>query len=141
MTPDHGLAALADEHRHELAHARQLKRAVTLGPEQRMAAASAYVGTFFSETVEHFRREEEELFPLYVRHAGTTPLLERILREHMQLQGLVRALRTEAAAGDVPPETLLDLGDLLDEHVRLEEDELFEEIRRVVPAEELEALG
>jgi hypothetical protein len=35
--------------------------------------ASAYVDAFFAETVEHFRREEEILFPLYVRHAGSTP--------------------------------------------------------------------
>jgi iron-sulfur cluster repair protein YtfE (RIC family) len=100
--------------------------------------ASAYLDVFFTATVEHFRREEEILFPLYVRHAGSTPVLERILREHMELHGLVRALRAGAAAGEITPEALRTLGDLLHEHVRLEERELFEQIERIVPTAELE---
>ncbi|HEY8629102.1 MAG TPA: hemerythrin domain-containing protein, partial [Gaiellaceae bacterium] len=73
-------------------------------------------------------------------HAGSTPVLERILREHMELHGLVRALRAEAAAGNIAPETLRTLGDLLHNHVRVEERELFEEIERIVPAAELEGV-
>ena len=102
--------------------------------------ASAYIDAFFTETVGHFRHEEEILFPLYLRHAGSTPVLERILREHMELHGLVRALRAAAAAGDIAPEALRRLGDLLHDHVRLEERELFAEIERIVPAAELEGL-
>ena len=102
--------------------------------------ASAYVDAFFTETVEHFRREEEILFPLYVRHAGSTAVLERILREHMELHGLVRALRAAAAAGDIAPEALGTLGELLHDHVRVEERELFEEIERSVPAAEPEGV-
>jgi len=117
-----------------------LLRAADAGPERRLAVASAYVDAFFAETVEHFRREEEILFPLYVRHAGSTPMLERILREHMELHGLVAALRADAAAGDIPPEALRSLGDLLHDHVRVEERELFAEIERIVPAAELEGL-
>ena len=134
------LVRLSREHHHELAHARRLLRAADAGPEERLAAASAYVDAFFAETVEHFRREEEILFPVYVRHAGATPTLERILREHMQLHGLVRALRAAAAAGEIRPEALRTLGELLHEHVRVEERELFEEIERIVPAAELERL-
>jgi len=132
------LVSLSEEHQQELAHARRLLRAAGAGSEERLAVASAYVDAFFMETVEHFRREEEILFPLYVRHAGSTPLLERILREHMELHGLVRALRAEAVAGDIPPEALRTLGGLLRDHVRVEERELFEEIERIVPAAELE---
>jgi iron-sulfur cluster repair protein YtfE (RIC family) len=134
------LVLLSQEHHHELAHARRLLGAADAGPEQRLAVASAYVEAFFAETVEHFRREEEILFPLYVRHAGSTPMLERILREHMQLHGLVHALRAEAAAGDIPPDALRRLGELLHDHVHVEERELFEEIERLVPAAELEEL-
>ena len=134
------LVPLSEEHRHELAHARRLLGAAGAGPEERLAVASAYVDAFFTETVEHFRREEEILFPLYVRHAGSTAVLERILREHMQLHGLVRALRAEAAAGDIPPEALRTLGNLLHDHVRVEERELFEEIERSVPAAEPEGV-
>jgi len=115
-------------------------RAADAEPEQRLAAAGAYIDAFFAETVEHFRREEEVLFPLYLRHAGSTPTLERILRDHMQLHGLVRTLRAAAAAGDIRPEALRTLGDLLYDHVRIEERELFGEIERIVPAAELEGV-
>jgi iron-sulfur cluster repair protein YtfE (RIC family) len=134
------LVPLSEQHRHELAHARRLRRAADAGPEQRLAAASAYLDAFFTETVAHFRSEEEILFPLYLLHAGSSPLLERILREHMQMHGLARALRADATAGDIPPETLKTLGDLLHDHVRLEERELFAEIERIVPAAELEGV-
>ena len=134
------LVSLSEDHHHELAHARRLLLAAGAGPEERLTVASAYVDAFFTETVEHFRREEEILFPLYVRHAGSTPVLERILREHMQLHGLVRALRAQAAAGDIPPEALKTLGQLLHDHVRVEERQLFEEIERIVPPAELEGM-
>ena len=135
------LAGFSEVHQHELVQARRLVRAADRAPEERLAAASAYVQTFFAQTVEHFRREEEELFPLYALHAGSTPTLERVLAEHMQLQGLVRALRTHLAAGEAPPDELRTLGRLLSEHVRIEERELFAEIARVVPAAELERLA
>jgi len=134
------LAPFSEEHHHELVQARRLLRAADAGADARLAAARAYVDVFFRDTVEHFRREEEELFPLYARHAGRTGLLERILAEHMQLHGLARTLRTRVAAGDVPAEDLRGLGSLLREHVRVEERGLFEEIQRVVPAQELDAL-
>ena len=132
------LVPLSDDHHQELVQARRLVRAAEGAPEERLAAGAAYVETFFTETVEHFRREEESVFPLYAAHAGANdPLLRRTLEEHMQLHGLVRALRSEVAAGEVTAETLAALGSLLQAHVRFEERELFEEIQRVVPEAEL----
>lgn len=134
------LVVLSEDHHHELVQARRLLAAANAGPEERLLVASAYVELFFTETVEHFRREEETVFPLYARQpAANAALLERILREHMELHGLARALRSEAAAGDVSGETLAELGSLLRAHVRLEERELFEDLQRVVPAAELDA--
>jgi len=136
-----GLAELSREHHHELSLARGLQRAAETPAEERLAFATEYVRQFFGPTVEHFRREEEVVFPLYARHAGATPLVERILREHMELNGLARELRAQVAAGEVEPATLEVLGLLLHDHVRLEERELFEEIQRVVPGAELDALA
>lgn len=135
------LVALSEDHHHELVQARRLMAASTEPPDARLHAASAYVEVFFGETVEHFRREEETVFPLYARQpAANAALLERVLREHMELHGLARALRAEAAAGDVSAETLGQLGALLRSHVRLEERELFEDVQRVVPPGELDRL-
>ena len=119
------LIGLSHDHHHELVQARRLRAAAEAGPKERLAVAAAYVDLFFTETVAHFRAEEERLFPAYVQAAGETPLLRRILQEHMQLHGLARALRTHVAAGDVPGGELLALGGLLHDHVRVEERELF----------------
>ncbi len=135
------LAALSEDHHHELVQARRLVAAAGGAPDERRRVAGAYVDAFFSETVEHFRREEETVFPLYARRPDAdTALLERVLREHMELHGLVRTLRAELVGGDVSPETLSALGTLLRTHVRLEERELLEDVQRVVPAAELDRL-
>jgi hemerythrin-like domain-containing protein len=136
------LVPLSDDHHHELVQARRLRAAADAGPAERLAAAARYVELFFTETVEHFRREEETVFPLYAKHAGPDdPLLTRILREHMELHGLARRLRAEVAADDVRADTLRGLGTLLSDHVRLEERELFEAIQATVPENELDALS
>ena len=136
------LVALSDDHHHELVQARRLLAAADAPPKARLRAASAYVEVFFSETVEHFRREEENVFPLYARQpAANVELLDRIVREHMELHGLARTLRAQVSAGDVSGTTLEEVGFLLRAHVRLEERELFEDVQRVVPPEELDALG
>ena len=135
------LVPLSDDHHHELVQARRLRAAADAGPDERVAAGAAYVELFFTDTVEHFRREEESVFPLYAAHAGPDdPLLARILREHMELHGLARSLRAEVAADDVRADTLRELGTLLHDHVRLEERELFEAIQTSVPERELDAL-
>jgi hemerythrin-like domain-containing protein len=134
------LVGLSHDHHHELVQARRLRQAADAGPEERLAAASAYVELFFTETVDHFRAEEERLFPAYVRAAGETPLLRRTLQEHMQLHGLARVLRAEVAGGDVPPGRLRELADLLHAHVRAEERELFPAIEASL-GDELDALA
>lgn len=134
------LVRLSDDHHHELVQARRLRLASDADAQERLQTADEYVTKFFDTTVEHFRREEEVLFPLYARHAGQTALLQRILREHMELHGLARELRAQATAGAVSAETLATLGSLLHDHVRVEERELFEEIQRTVPDAELDAL-
>jgi iron-sulfur cluster repair protein YtfE (RIC family) len=136
-----GLAELSREHHHELSLARGLQRAAKAPTEQRLAFATEYVEQFFGPTADHFRREEEIVFPLYTRHAGMTPIVERILREHMELNGLARELRAQVAAGDAEAATLEALGVLLHDHVRLEERVLFEDIQRAVPSAELDALA
>lgn len=135
------LVPLSDDHHHELVQARRLTRAADGSSIERLEAAAGYVAVFFTETIEHFRSEEEGVFPLYAAQAeADATLLARILREHMELHGLARALRAEVAAEQVSPETLRALGALLHDHVRLEERVVFEDIQRVVPPESLDAL-
>ena len=135
------LLPLSEDHHHELVQARRLLRAADAPADERLAAGAAYAEVFFTHTVDHFRREEDGVFPLYATYGDADdPLLARILREHMELHGLAHALRADVSAGAVSAETLRALGTLLHDHVRLEERELFEAVQRVVPAAELDAL-
>ena len=136
------LVQLSEDHHHELVQARRLLRAADASSDERLDAGAAYAEAFFTDTVDHFRREEDGVFALYAAHAGADdPLLARVLREHMELHGLAHALRAEVSAGAVAADTLEALGTLLHDHVRLEERELFEAVQRIVPAAELDALA
>jgi hypothetical protein len=135
------LVPLSHDHHNELSEARRLRLASGSDvAEARRAAGEHYVDVFFTEVVGRFRVEEERLFPAYVRHAGTTPLLKRVLDEHRELRSLAEALRSELAAGDASGETLARLAELVEANVRGEERELFPEIERAVPDSELRSL-
>jgi hemerythrin-like domain-containing protein len=135
------LVGLSEDHHHELVQAGRLLAAVGGDADHRLEAGAAYVDAFFRDTLEHFRCEEETVFPLYARQPGADfELLERVLREHMELHGVARALRAEVAAGDVSGATLAELGSLIRAHVRLEERELFEDVQRIVPPPQLDQL-
>jgi hemerythrin-like domain-containing protein len=108
----------------------------------RLAAAREFVEFFRNEERVHLRDEEEELFPLLLRHATSQPALLREARvQHTQLEGFARKLEIAVAAGSVDQETLDGAGELLDTHIRLEERQLFPLIEELVPEDELRRLG
>jgi hemerythrin-like domain-containing protein len=89
----------------------------------------------------HLRDEEEELFPLLLRHVQSEPAPLREARvQHLQLEGFARTLDVAVTAGSVDRETLDAVGELLDAHVRLEERQLFPLIEELVPDDELRRL-
>jgi hypothetical protein len=100
-----------------LVQAVRLRRAATDGDASARLAAARDFGEFFrNEERVHLRDEEEELFPLLLRHAPLQPAPLREARvQHMQLQGFVRRLDIAVAAGNVDRETLDAAGELLDD--------------------------
>jgi hemerythrin-like domain-containing protein len=97
---------------------------------------------FRNEERVHLRDEEDELFPLLLRHVDSQPAPLREARvQHLQLEGSARKLDIAVAAGIVDRETLEGAGDLLEAHIRLEERQLFPLIEELVPDEELRRLG
>jgi hypothetical protein len=112
-----------------------------LGRTARLAAASEFVEFFRSEERLHLRDEEEELFPLLLRHVQSQPAPLREARiQHVQLQGFARKLGIAVAAGLVDRKTLDAAGELLEAHIRLEERQLFPLIEELVPDHELRRL-
>ena len=98
-------------------------------------AAAACVEFFDAEAISHFREEEELLFPLLVEVSATVPdLLQRVLVEHIQIHCLVRRLRLDLKSSTVGAGIMLEVGERLEAHIRLEEKQLFPLIEQVVPA-------
>ena len=137
------LIPLSRDHHNGLVQALRLRRAAAGGDASaRLAAASEFVVFFRNEERVHLRDEEEELFPLLLRHIQSQPASLREARaQHMQLEGFARKLEIAVAAGIVDRETLDAAGELLDTHIRLEERELFPLIEELVPDDELRRLG
>ncbi len=75
----------------------------------------------------HFNIEEGTLLPL-LQTAETQPLVQRTLLEHRQLRDLLDGLRQRNA------ESLQRFGQLLKEHVRFEERELFPALEEALHA-------
>lgn len=125
---------LSHDHHHTLVRARELRRAAADAGEQELATVSqGFRRVFAGEISRHFRDEEELVFPLLAERAGPPPeALVRAATQHARIRALVARLPDRDAAAE--------LGSLLEEHVRLEERELFPLVQEVVPDERLDAL-
>jgi hemerythrin-like domain-containing protein len=136
------LIPLSRDHHDGLVQAVRLRRAAADGDASaRLAAAREFVEFFRNEERVHLRDEEEELFPLLLRHVQSQPAPLREARvQHLQLQGFARTLEIGLAAGIVDRETLDAAGELLESHIRLEERQLFPLIEELVPDDELRRL-
>jgi hemerythrin-like domain-containing protein len=84
------------------------------------------------ELANHFEIEEGILFPAVENH----PLVPGLIAEHRQIEGLIDRLRAEPSAA-----LLLEFTALLRTHIRREENELFGDIQRLLPREQLDSLG
>src|SRR6266516_5935006 len=136
------LVPLSRDHHNGLVQALRLRRAAAGGDASgRLVAAREFVEFFRNEERAHLRDEEEELFPLLLRHIQSQPAPLRKARvQHMQLEGFARKLGIAVAAGSVDRETLDAAGELLDAPIRLEERQLFPLIDELVPDGELRRL-
>jgi hemerythrin-like domain-containing protein len=96
-------------------------------------AARTFIAFYRGETIPHFREEEELLFPLLVDVTATVPdLLKQILVEHVQLHSMVRRLGMALETHSTEGALLIEVGVLLEAHIRREEGELFPLIEQVV---------
>jgi quercetin dioxygenase-like cupin family protein/hemerythrin-like domain-containing protein len=135
------LVPLSHDHHHALVEARRLRRAADAGDAERRQAAAGFLRFFSTETIRHFRQEEEQLFPVLVGDDGKADdLLVQALVEHQRIHALVGRLQDEVSAGGGDSSTMRELGELLDAHARLEERRLFPLIEQVVGGEALSDL-
>jgi len=88
------LIPLSRDHHDGLVQAVRLRRAAADGDASaRLAAAREFVEFFRNDERVHLRAEEEELFPLILRHVQSQPAPLREARvQHVQLEGFARTL-------------------------------------------------
>lgn len=127
------LVPLSHDHHQTLVRARELRRAAADGDDAELErVAGRFRRAFAGEVTRHFRDEEELLFPLLGEVEPPPEPLVRAATQHARIRALVQRLPDRPAAAE--------LGALLEEHVRLEERELFDLIQRAVPDERLAEL-
>jgi hemerythrin-like domain-containing protein len=131
------LRELSDDHHQGLVQARRLRKASAgeeVGPLEE--TSRTFLEFWQRETSGHFRREEEALLPVLARYRQDVldrgPVV-KMLGQHARIRGLVMQLSDEYAGHDVRSETLGEIGELLEAHIRLEEREVFPMIEEVLP--------
>jgi iron-sulfur cluster repair protein YtfE (RIC family) len=135
------LIPLTHDHHHGLAQARRLRIAADSESEERLGPASEFIEFFEASTLQHFRDEEEVVFPVLVGAVDEPPeVLVRVLVEHLRIHHLAARLRNELSTGSVSAETMSELAGTLEAHIRTEERELFPLIERVVAPRDLAAI-
>lgn len=118
------LAPLSREHNRALVLARNARRAASTGdPDQVRESWEELASAFHHEIQAHFATEERLILPL-LNELGEHAMAEKLLREH---RAMVRNIQDPALW---TRERLAALADILRDHVRVEEREVFPLVQR-----------
>ncbi len=91
------------------------------------------------DLLKHFEAEEQVLVPFAKPYAILEPLITRMLLEHQQIVLLINRINNEARAEQL--ETIKEFADKLEQHIRFEERELFEQMQITLSAEDMSVLN
>src|ERR1039457_1806589 len=134
MLRDPSLIPLSHQHHNGLALCVLVRRSLSTdsSPQNVTKQALRVIDRFELELVNHFEIEEQVLFPA----CGSMPLVVELLAQHRAIETFIAQLRT------APSINLLEqFCELLSKHIRLEENELFEQAQRALPRDVLDQLG
>jgi hemerythrin len=138
MKRHRSLVPLSHDHHHALVEACRLCGAAE-GPGL-STAALAFLRFFFSETVCHFRAEEEVLFPTVVEFPEAREPIIQALLQHQCIRARAAQLRDHLDDGRALAEIMRELGGLLETHIRHEDRRLFPLIEGLLDDPTLAAL-
>jgi len=122
MQRHEALAGLSEEHHHGLVWSRRLRKLTSRDTEQSLREViDQFLQVWEQEINPHFRREEEILLPVFARtDMYWAESIREMLRQHVLLRRDVWLIKE-----DPQPHIIQRIGDLLQEHIRLEEREVF----------------
>jgi hemerythrin-like domain-containing protein len=134
MLRDPSLIPLSHQHHNGLALCVLTRRSLAADSSIENVAklARRVIDQYELELTNHFEIEEQVLFP----ECGAMPMIGQLLAEHRAVEGLIAELRRAPSA-----QLLERYCELLSGHIRREENELFEQIQRVMPRDVLDRAG
>lgn len=142
MTRHAALVPLSHDHHHFLAHANRMREAAGQDSAARRLAADDYVSFYLGKGLRNLREEQELFFPAtFFANDEVRSLVLRALAAHLAMCHQTHRLQEELATGEIDPALLEQVAEILNEHVRFEEGELFTAIQSAIPDEELQRLG
>jgi hemerythrin-like domain-containing protein len=142
------LHPLSQHHHFALIQALEMRRAAEAPAEKRAAAvtrqAEKFVRFWHKSGQVHFREEEEVLLPAYARHARLDRDAEvmRLLADHAEIRAAAHEFeKCVAAKTAIEAKEMARVAKLLHDHVRLEENEVFPRIEKVLGEARLNDMG
>jgi hemerythrin-like domain-containing protein len=147
MKRHESLHALSQHHHFALIESWTIGKARQEPPARRAASlrrlAEKFLRFYARAGKIHFREEEEILLPAYARHLRLDEDKDvmRMLADHAAIRAKIADLASQLENGEPLEETLLALGQLLHDHVRLEENVIFPRMEKTLSESELRAVG
>jgi len=142
------LHPLSQHHHFALIQALEMRRAAEAPAEKRAVTvtrqAEKFVRFWHKSGHVHFREEEEILLPAYARctRIDKDADVVRLLGDHAEIRAAVLDFEQRLAANDeIGAEEIARIGKLLHDHVRLEENEVFPRIEKMLGEKRLNEMG
>jgi hemerythrin-like domain-containing protein len=134
MLRDPSLIPLSHQHHNGLALGILIRRSLSAdsSPANVAKQAQRAIDRYELELLNHFEIEEQLLFPA----CASMPLIAELLSQHRAIEAFIAQLRVS------PSVTVLEqFCELLTKHIRVEENELFEQVQRALPRDVLDQVG
>ncbi|HXB71820.1 MAG TPA: hemerythrin domain-containing protein [Candidatus Acidoferrales bacterium] len=139
MLRDPSLIPLSQQHHNGLVLCILTRRALAEdgSPENAAKQVRRVIDRYELELANHFEIEEQVLFP----ECGPMPIISELVGEHRAMEALIVRLRAGSLSGGPTAALLEEFCALLSQHIRREENELFQQVQAVLPREVLDRLG
>lgn len=131
------LQDLSREHHASLVMAKKIAEVAAQGSEAELLAAIESVKDYYeNELEEHIQHEERTIFaPIFKEYQEHIGLATSLLKEHGFIRMLIPALKPETARKD-----LAEFAEVLKNHTRIEERELFPLVESLFSETQLDAI-
>jgi hemerythrin-like domain-containing protein len=135
MKRHESLQELSRDHFFALVQAKDLKEIGMAGNHKKsIDIIEKFIDFWTNELQNHFREEEEILFPVFTVYEKNSDEIIQLLLEHLEIRSKIYDLNCSLEVGILPEiEFLNKLGNLLHDHIRFEEREFFPLAEQKIP--------